>query len=114
MKDLLDKETMTLYGKARFAAYAQILSFQQTLEAYKADPEGQKDNLDKSVKAIHKLVDSVTKDLDRKQESSEGRDAISTTLAIAKYDEKEVDNILVTKFREFEEAAKHFREAYST
>ena len=63
------------------------------MEAYKADPEGQKDNLDKSVKAIHKLVDSVTKDLDRKQESSEGRDAISTTLAIAKYDGKEVDNI---------------------
>lgn len=103
MKNLLDKETMTRYAKARFAAYAQILGFQETLEAFKADPQGQKDNLDESIKGIHKLVDSVTNDLDNKQQSSKGRDAISATLAAAKLDEREVDQVLLEKFSEFEQ-----------
>jgi len=74
---------MTRYAKARFAAYAQILSFQETLEAFKADPDGQRGNLDKSIRTIHQLVGSVTKDFENKQQSGEGRDAISATLALA-------------------------------
>ena len=64
--------------------YAQILSFQETLEAFNADPQGQKDNLDESIKGIHKLVDSVTNDLDNKEQSSKGHDAISATFAACK------------------------------
>jgi hypothetical protein len=52
MKEYLTREDLARYTKVRMSAYALILSLQNALEAFKTDPQGQKDNLNNSVQAL--------------------------------------------------------------
>jgi hypothetical protein len=90
MKEYLTKQDLAKYAKIRMSAYALILSLQNALEAFKADPQGQKDNLNKSVQALQNFVRSVTPELN----TDEARKAVGDALYSVNLDEKEVDKAL--------------------
>lgn len=115
LKEQLDKETWTKYIKIQFAANALILGFRATLLAYEAsyknDPEKQTSNLDNIVKAILKLVTSLSGDIDQNYNTQDGRDAISTAISKGNIkqegrvvDEHEIDFLLTSKFEENQKA----------
>jgi len=90
MKEYLTKQDLVRYAKIRMSAYALILSLQNALEAFKTDPQGQNDNLNKSVEDLQKFVTSVTPELN----TEEGRKVVSGALSSVNLDEKEVDKAL--------------------
>jgi tetratricopeptide (TPR) repeat protein len=110
LEEQLDKPTWIKYIKTRFAANALVLAFRQTLEAFKNDPERQARNLDKIVDDIQKLVRSLSNDINQAYDTQEGRDAISSAIFASnitegeqKIEEHEIDQVLLSKFKEFEE-----------
>ena len=90
MKDYLTKQDLARYAKIRMSAYVLILSLQNALEALKADPQVQKDNLNKSIQSLQNFVRSVTPELN----TEEGRKAVTNALSSVNLDEKELDKAL--------------------
>jgi hypothetical protein len=67
-----------------------MLQFRNALEAYKQDPNGQKDNLDASVKILKSFVRSITPELN----TEEQRKVVSAAFSSVGVDEKEADDII--------------------
>jgi tetratricopeptide (TPR) repeat protein len=110
LKEQLDKETWTKYIKTRFAANALVLTFRETLYAFRNDPSSNhRDNLDGIIKDMRYLVDSLSGDIVQKYNTEPGHDSISAAISrINKIDqenvvdEHQIDELLSDKFEEFE------------
>jgi hypothetical protein len=87
-------------------------SFRVVLAAFEKDPDGQRGNLEKSIKDIQKFTSSVTsEDLVAPEElSPRSIDAISSALKAAEVDEQELDQVLLDKFVEFEKTQREILE----
>jgi hypothetical protein len=64
------------------SAYALILSLQNTLEAFKTDPQGQRDNLNKSVQSLQNFLRMVTPELN----TDEAKRAVTYVLSSTNLD----------------------------
>ncbi len=110
--DLLDREVLTRYAKARMSSLFLFSSFRLALEAFKNDQERQRENLEKSIEDIQKFTSSLTiEDLVAPEGlSPRGLDAISSALSSAQVDEQELDKVLLDKFAEFEKTQREILE----
>jgi hypothetical protein len=82
MKEYLTEQDLIKYAKGRMSAYALILSLQNALEAFKTDPQGQWDNLNKSVQSLQNFVSMVTPELN----TDEAKRAVTYVLSSTNLD----------------------------
>jgi len=90
LKENLTKEDLRTYTKALMGAQACMLQFRNALEAYKQDPNGQKDILDSSIKTLQTFVQSVTPELNTEQQ----RKVVSDAFSSVGIEEKEADKVI--------------------
>lgn len=91
-KSIPEKERRR-YVEMRVAAIALLTAFRITLEAYKEDPKGQRDNLDRIVKTIHEYVNSFSTEgliISEKKESS----AVTNALEVSGLNKGETDGLV--------------------
>ncbi len=121
--EILDRDVLARYTKARMSSFFLFSSFRAALVAFKEDQEGQRINLEKSIEDIQRFTSSLTsEDLIAPQElPPKSRDAISSALKSANINEQELDSVLLDKFAEFEktqteilERVKQIQESFET
>jgi len=90
LKENLSKEDLRRYTKALIGGQSCMLNFRNALEAFKADSQGGKTNLESSVRLMQDFVRSVTPELS----SEESRNTVSSALASVSLDERDLDKLL--------------------
>jgi hypothetical protein len=87
----LDPKDLTNYTKALMGAQACMLFLRNSLEAFKQDPIGQEDNLDRALGLMQSFVQNVTPEL----KTNDSRISVSNVFSAIDIDENKLDSELL-------------------